>query len=329
MTFFDAQHHSKIVLTQEEMLTISQEISLKFSPQHALLIDHDFLAPKTLTDYKDQLAEKNSTNADCYSTPDSDCRFSSKELNAISDEISRNFAPKASILVPELFLLPVDPHHLYAYWAMGDNTASKLAAKNSASPLTLRVYWRPDANPAIKSSNVWFDISIENFESRSKVRLPLDDTAYSASLGRINPDHSFHAIAESNIIQVPPAPGRMRIAPVQQLQSHQTDDANVQSNQIQAPDKGKEPNHENRIAAPGIKGVFYEKKPYGAQFPEQSWFVKLHFNALSTQNNDSSKIDSQLMAIFNAKGICIELMPEPDFDDPSNYYHKSASGQGI
>ncbi len=323
MTFFDAQHHSKIVLTQEEMLTISQEISLKFSPKDTLLVDHDFLASETLADYNDHLTEKSSTNADWYSTPYSDCRFSSKELNAISDEISLRFAPKASILAPEVFLLPVDPHHLYAYWAMGDITANKLAAKHSGSPLTIRVYWRPDANPAIKSSNVWFDFSIENFESRSKVRLPLDDTAYSASLGRINPDHSFDVIADSNIIHVPPAPGRMRIAPVQQLQNHQTDDANVQSYQR------KVPNHENRIAAPDIKGVFYEKTPYGAQFPEQSWFVKLHFNALSTQNNDSSKISSQLMAILNAKGIDIELMHKPDFESPSNYYHKSASGQGI
>lgn len=331
MTFFDAQHHSKIVLTQEEMLTISQEISLKFSPKDALLIDHDFLVAKTLTDYNDQLTEKNSTNADWYSTPDSDCRFSSNELNAISDEISRSFAPKTVILAPELFLLPVDPHHLYAYWAMGNITANKLATKNSASPLTLRVYWRPDANPAIKSSNVWFDIGIENFEPRSKVRLPLDDTSYSASLGRINRDHSFDVIANSNIIHVPPAPGRMRITPVQFLKNNQTD-TNVQltvNKPIPAPDKGSESIHENRIAAPDITGVFHEKKPYGTQFPEQSWFVKLHFNELSTQNNDSSNIDSQLMAIFNAKGICIELMPEPDFDDHSNYYCKSASGQGI
>jgi hypothetical protein len=329
MAFFDAQHHSKIVLTQEEMLTISQEISLKFSPQHALLIDHDFLAPNTLTDYNDQLTEKNSTNADWYSTPDGDCCFSAKELNAISEEISRSFAPKSSILKPEVFLLPVDPYHLYAYWALGDSVAPGLAASNYMSPITLRIYWRPDYNPAIKQSNVWFDVNVESVELRSKVRLPLDDTAYSASLGRINPDHSFDVIADSNIIHVPPAPGRMRIAPVQQLQNHQSDDANVQSNQVKASDKNKVPIHENWITTPDIKGVFYEKAPYGAHFPEQSWFVKLHFTNWSNQKDQNAKIDSQLMAILNAKGIDIELIHEPDIESPSNYYSKSASGQGI
>jgi len=62
MTFFDAGHHSKIELTQEEMLTISREISLKFSPNAALVMENEDLIAEFHSDYTYPQTENDSTD---------------------------------------------------------------------------------------------------------------------------------------------------------------------------------------------------------------------------------------------------------------------------
>ncbi len=329
MTFFDAGHHSKIELTQEEMLTISREISLKFSANTALVIENEGLFAEFHSNYTYPQIDDDIADIDLELIEGINYRFSAKELNTISEEISRNFAPKASILEPELFLLPVDPYHLYAYWDIGDNSSNKLLENQ---PLTLRVYWRPDANPDIKHSNVWFDFTTDQFDSRLKVRLPLDDSAYSASLGKLNQDHSFDVLACSNIIHVPTAPERTRITPFQHNQDHPLPDADSEIARVSpnpATQIRNEIFDEAALIDNKIQGIFYEKQKQGTHFQEQGWFVKLHFSHPSAHEADITKIDSQLMNIFKQKGINVELIPEPDFVESSIIHSKSASGWGI
>jgi hypothetical protein len=163
------------------------------------------------------------------------------------------------------------------------------------------------------------------------VRLPLDDSAYSASLGKLNPDHSFDVLACSNIIHVPTAPERTRITPFQHNQDHPLTDEKTQL--------PKNPNavtntngaffDKDALINSETKGIFYEKQNEDVRFPESGWFVKLHFSHPSTHEADITKIDSQLMNIFKQKGIDVELIPEPDFVESANRHRKSASGQGI
>ncbi|NOT10359.1 MAG: DUF4912 domain-containing protein [Methylococcaceae bacterium] len=327
MTFIGARHHSNFELTQEEMLSISQEISLKFTPNVAFLIDSDDLAVETTPYFTDLQAGQDFVASDLCSDHAIDYRFSARELYAISEEISRDFAPKTSIHEPEIFLLPVDPYHLYAYWAIDENTTPPLVNNGVQSGLTLRVYWRPDANPDIKSSNVWFDVSAETFESRLNVRLPLDDTAYSASLGKLNPDHSFDALVDSNIIHLPPAPERIRMTTLQPPVTRSQNDIHSQPTETPLTQTLDAP-RDVSVESPLFEGVFYEKQPYCEYFPEHSWFVKLHFNDSSSRGSHS-EIDTQLLSIFNEKGIIVELMLNPDFVEPSHYQSKSASGRGI
>jgi hypothetical protein len=332
MTFFDAGHHSKIELTQEEMLTISREISLKFAPNPMLLTENEDLVADIDAYYTYPQTVKDRSDIEVISIQGNKCRFTAKELNAISEEISRNFAPKAAILEPELFLLPVDPHHLYAYWDIGDKEVYRLLDKDSMSPFTLRVYWRPDANPDIKSSNVWFDVTADKLDARLKVRLPLDNSAYSASIGKLNKDNHFDAIASSNIIHVPSAPGRTRITPFQPNQHHPLPNTNspmapiagtpVTQTDRELVDKDSSLNTE-------INGIFYEKQNYVGHFPDPGWFVKFHFGTSLARQGDMTKIDSKLMGILNQKGIDVELIPELDFVEPSKHFGKSASGWGM
>lgn len=331
MAFLDAGPHFQIELTAEEMLTISQDISLKFSPNAASIRDNeDFLAG--IYRYTGPETGNDDANTPLYSLHDGDSGFSSKELNDISEEISRLFTPKAALAEPELFLLPVDPDHLYAYWDIGENQASPIREKAVVKPLILRVYWRPDANPEIKSSNVWFDVVADNPENRQKVPLPIDDTAYSATLGKLNSDNSLDVIATSNIIHVPPAPGRMRTTSPRRDQNAALNGPHSPT----APDSPNQTDHadyglldETALIDAEFNGMLYIGQRSHNPFPEQGWYVKLDFSPPSADTGDGTKISSELMDILRAKGIGVELIPEPDFTKQSDYLGKNASGKGL
>jgi hypothetical protein len=182
-----------IELTRDELLRISEEITLKFSPDKAS-------APA--------IGQKPAGDAAALTGVGD---FSYRELQAVSRDISRRFMPKAAIGMPEILLLPVDPHHLYAYWNAGSSLPPN-PDRDPQKPLILRIYWRPNAERDIALSNLWFDIPADSAANRKKVRLPVDDTNYSAALGRLNPDHSFEALAQSNLVHVPASPGKKRFA---------------------------------------------------------------------------------------------------------------------
>jgi hypothetical protein len=319
MIFSDTGHHSKIEPTPEEMLTISREISLKFTPNAVSITDTDSYLANVYTDYNVPQIYADNANTQSNSIYSG---FSLKELQEISEEISCRFAPQPSAVIPELFLLPVDPHHLYAYWDTGD--------RDELNQLTLRIYWRPDVNPETTSSNVWFDVVADNPESRQKIRLPIDDTAYSAVLGKLKPDNSLDVLACSNIVQVPPAPGRMRIAPSRNNQGQMQLEQGTQTapNQQQTIDAGRA-FFEDAIFAPELQGIHYDEPKVGAHFPEPGWFVKLHFGYQENHCGDASNIDSELMDIFKSKGIFVELIPESGFVESSPVPVKNPSGQGM
>lgn len=330
MTFSDAGHHSPIEVTPEEMLAISKEISLKFSPNTASRYDNNGFPQENFTFCTDAQTNTDTEKTDFDSFDHFSNSFSPKELNEISREISLRFAPKASTAEPELFLLPVDPHHLYAYWDLGENKTHIPFEEDSPYRLTLRIYWRPDANPEMKKSNVWFDVSGINPDCRQKIRLPIDGSAYSAALGKLTFDNNLDVLATSNIIHVPPAPGSARVSQFQRnFGSPPPNPANIgPDNPKQACQNAREPFNEDAPNKSNVNDILYEIRKNGLLCPDTEWFVKLHFNNPLTCGGGISKIDSELLSIFNKKGINIELIPEPDFIDQTNIRSKNASGQG-
>jgi hypothetical protein len=217
------------------------------------------------------------------------------EMLAISNAISRRYAPKPDVQTPGLFLLPVDPYHLYAYWNSGK---APILGFNNNRPgaLIVRIYWRPDANPDIKRSNVWFDVAADHPTGRQKIPLPLDASAYSAALGKLKPDQSFHQIAVSNLIFVPPASTPVKIAPLPPIHSHS-------------------------IAQPPATPL---DQPSPFTFSDQNWCAKLHFRQLSAGVN----IRTQLSQFFNQPGITVELIAETAlYEAPPTASCQNASGQ--
>jgi hypothetical protein len=176
MTLLHSGHNSKINLSAKEMLEISQEITRNFTP--------------CFSSRMPDLVEK--------------VRLSPKELLDISEEIGRDFAPKpSSHNAPELMLLPVDPGHLHAYWSLDVRTEK--AAPDHEEQLTLRIYSQPDEQKADTAVSAWFDIAIDNAIAHQQIALPatVDDTAYSAAIGKSCADDSFIEFIHSNIVHAP------------------------------------------------------------------------------------------------------------------------------
>lgn len=124
------------------------------------------------------------------------------ELLDIGEEIGRDFAPKPSN-VPELMLLPVDPEHIYAYWSLEQDKQAEIPDDEQ---LTLRIYPQADRQyPDTETTPTWFDVAIDNGNIQQQVALPppLDNTAYSAAIGKYCADHGFIELAHSKIIHTP------------------------------------------------------------------------------------------------------------------------------
>jgi len=299
MTLEDVVPRSPIELTRDEMLTISAEISLKFSPDKTSLAAVDYWPPANVNIPPPAAA---------LAEPPQIGGFSQRELQTIGLDISRRFAPKAANSVPELLLLPVDPHHLYAYWNTG---AAPLAPdqKNVQPPLTLRIYWRPDAAAEITRSNIWFDIPADSPTNRKKVRLPIDDTSYSAALGKVNPDHSLDVLAHSNRVHVPTAPDRKRLA---------LEHPAMQSAAAKGP----------ALAVHQLQDILAAAQQEGAYFPE-AWSIKLHPSDPATLARESAKFYGELMSIFQNNRIDAELVPEAAALVEQNTLSRHASGLGL
>ena len=169
-------------LTPTELLEISREINRAFAP--------DFSVKKP--------------------EPTGQEALSPQAMLEISEKIRRDFAPKASDKTPELVLLPVDPEHLYAYWNLGEE---KLNApqKNTAEPLTLRIYPTSDNNAAITKTKLWFDVAVAGSRAQQPVFLSMQPhaAAYRATLGHRHPDNSLAALAYSNPAAVPRGKARV------------------------------------------------------------------------------------------------------------------------
>jgi hypothetical protein len=296
INFEALESHFSVELTRDEMLRISEEITLKFSPDKASLTAIDHRTAAHVTPFPLAALTKPPQIGD----------FSYQELQAISRDISQRFMSKASNSVPEILLLPVDPHHLYAYWNAGAPQPPLTPDRNLQKPLILRIYWRPNAEQEITRLNLWFEIPADNSANRKKIRLPIDDTNYSAALGRLNPDHSFEALAHSNLVHVPASPGRKRFAAEVSFHEHTA-------------------GREQMLSPFDLQEMLDAAKQEGAHFPNV-WSMKQHpDNQSSPSSSELAQQYAELMSFFNDYGIDSERLSESGADKPS----KQASGLGL
>ncbi|MEI6267941.1 MAG: DUF4912 domain-containing protein [Methylococcaceae bacterium] len=178
MKFSNSKYKPQSMLSTEEMLQISHEINLAFTPIFSVEI----------------------------ATPACQSPLSSKEILQISEEISLDFAPSASNNTQNLVLLPVDPDHLYAYWNIGNDTSGRTQKTDPDHQLTLRIYSEPDNLTDTLKKKPYFDVAVEGAQAQKNIALPwhTHQTTYSATLVNRYQNNSQAPLASSNITHVPP-----------------------------------------------------------------------------------------------------------------------------
>jgi hypothetical protein len=176
MIFSPSRPISQAKLLPREILEISQEISRNYSP--VVSVNPQKLAAKI--------------------------RLSPAEMLEISEEISRNYTLKISTGSPQLVLLPVDPAHLYAYWNPGQDSKTP-ASKDDSHEIVLRIYPQTEENTKTTATKAWFDVVIDNSQTRQNVFVPMEPntSAYSASIGKRYPDDRLATFATSKVVHIP------------------------------------------------------------------------------------------------------------------------------
>lgn len=135
------------------------------------------------------------------------CKISQQDLRAISKEIAQKYnptTPNTAHDTPILVLMSVDPSHLYAYWNLSSGEI-KRPKMTRQKQLTLRVYSIPELSESPFSVQLSFDINVNGRTNQQQIPLPIAATAYSAIIGEIFPDNSFHPLVTADTISVPRA----------------------------------------------------------------------------------------------------------------------------
>ena len=319
MTFSRSRYDTQIKLSPEELFEISQEISRKFAPNAST--DPAFPPDAFPSRYAPRKFGKKPINSLLHAGHHSRIRLSPQEMFEISQEISRKYAPNMSTATPELVLLPVDPSHLYAYWNLGDDKNITGLKEESANPLILRIYWRPDENAALSNTKIWFDVALDTLQSRQKVRLPIDGTAYSAVIGRLYPDNSLRVFADSNLIHVPF--DKMRASPIQQRRAK----LSAAENNIPRP---VQKNHTPPVNA--AETLYYE--PVLPDVGAGDIYYKKNFdNELSAKKDRDneilffSKMKSLLSKQASEQAIDEHAIPKTNASEIFYCHNQNASGQ--
>lgn len=165
---------SKTKLLPKEIWEISQEISRNYAP--IATSQSSKFRPKTT--------------------------LSPKEMLEISQEITRKYPLTLSSRKHNLVLLPIDPHHLYAAWRLQPNTTT---TDNPTDKTVLRIYPHADQSSEPNPAKQWFDIVVDNSETRQTINLPTEINAnyYSAVIGKQSSKNDIAIFATSKVVHLP------------------------------------------------------------------------------------------------------------------------------
>jgi len=173
IALYQSRHASRSRLSAEEIAVIGEKISRDYAPRYS-----------------------NSSASGI-----SEIKFSTKELLAISDEISREFSvhPPQYVSQSVCVLMPVDLNHLHAYWYLDKKQQQTVNNKGTDKALVLRVFRTHNKDSDIAASAQHFDLIFDNTISQQTISLPQMSAAcdYSAAIGQFQ-DNQFVAFAFSD-----------------------------------------------------------------------------------------------------------------------------------
>jgi hypothetical protein len=146
--------------------------------------------------------------------------LTSKQLFEISQKIRNTFNHEISSDISELVILSVDPYHLYAYWHLDDQQLIDVNT-DSNQKLLLKIYWQSEQDKKQDQSKLWFNVDLDAAQNQQKIRLPVDASHYSATIGTLDDNQCWNSLAHSNTIHIPAASMQPKI---QNMKAAQTND---------------------------------------------------------------------------------------------------------
>jgi hypothetical protein len=139
-----------------------------------------------------------------YSKDKGTVKLTSEQLFDISQEIRGKFKHSLANDVTELILLPVDPYHLHAHWTIDAEEIDNPNVKGGSNELVLQFYW--DKQQSINQNvSKHFSVNVDFSQSQQNIRLPVDNSYYSAVLGVLDHNQQLTVLAKSNTVHVPRA----------------------------------------------------------------------------------------------------------------------------
>lgn len=330
--FRDRTPQPAVVLAADEMLKISADIVSRFAPGVAKpLADEVEIFGGIVDSFGHDKPAEESGDRLMHSRHDAHIGLTPQELLAISRDVGSWFQRNSDVSErePELLLLPVDPTHLYAYWHLGTDKPPKTLPRAAMDGLTLRVYWQPDVNSGQTSSNVWFDVNIDKGAERQKVRLPIDDSNYSAALGKIGRNHQFHALVHSNVIRVPTAvvkamptskPAAVGVAkqPLPDIASSGSADVDGGAKRL---------GHSNVVLA--STGSLLQGHEALQRLAGKGWHVRLRFRPVAGREGQGMLSEADFFRLLDEQGVDLQLIPESVFSEPARIQAHPISGSGL
>jgi hypothetical protein len=149
--------------------------------------------------------------------------LTSRQLFEISQKISNSFNHRISSDISELVILPVDPYHLYAYWHLDDQQLIDVKT-DSNQKLLLKIYWKNEQDRKQDPSKLWFNVDLDATRNQQKIRLPVNASHYSATIGTLDENQCWNSLVHSNTIHIPAASMQPNI---QNMEATQTNDVQL------------------------------------------------------------------------------------------------------
>jgi len=127
--------------------------------------------------------------------------LSTRNLLAVSQNISLYYAPKPDPSLTDITILSISPRQLYIYWNLGEKNSHFLLPSIHSDQLHLRVYAQDTSQG---NSTTIFESPIYDIQHKKKITIPVanNNVVYSAYIGNCAIKNKFNSLAKSNELYI-------------------------------------------------------------------------------------------------------------------------------
>lgn len=255
--------------------------------------------------------------------------LTSQQLFEISQKISNSFNHQIASDISELVILSVDPYHLYAYWHLDEQQVIDVNT-NINQKLLLKIYWQNEQDRQQDASKLWFNVDLNTAQNQQKIRLPVDASHYSATIGILDENQCWNSLAHSNTIHIPAAAMQPKI---QTMEATQTNNVKpmIAANNKKPAELATNPVHDEVLIDTKIKQIVlkqYAKDDADGLFGAEAFTAGSDDTIHSEKDYDENLIDTLIQQTLHKKGLISKLVNKP-FSLKSHFAASNFSGQNF